>query len=296
MTESEQRGRRVAGLNVAASLGLALALGVGYALVPSNLLLAQVADSSLDVLTTLALLWALRFAHHPPDADHPIGHQRVEPLAALIAAAVAGVAAAEVGRHAVTTLLAAQHPDLPPWMLAAFGAKAVVKAAVALLARRASEEHKSPTLDALAMDAVNDVVVNLLSLLGFAVAAFGLPSVDAWLALPAALWIAWSALLLGRENIRYLMGAAPSDERLDELAAVAMSVAGVRAVGTVLARHHGQHLDVTVDIEVDANLTVAAAHDIGVAVEQRLLEEPDVAHAGAHIDPTSDAAPRASAD
>ena len=46
------------------------------------------------------------------------------------------------------------------------------------------------------MDARNDVLVGLLALVGYFVARYGWPSLDAWLALPIALWIGTSGVLL----------------------------------------------------------------------------------------------------
>ena len=46
-----------------------------------------------------------------------------------------------------------------------------------------------------------------------------------------------------------------------------------------------------VDIVVDPDLTLRAAHDIGHLVEQRLVAEADVAHATAHLDVEDDEPP-----
>jgi len=43
-------------------------------------------------------------------------------------------------------------------------------------------------------------------------------------------------------------------------------------------------LDVLLHVVVDADLTLRRAHDIGEAVELRLIEEGDVCHAVVHVD------------
>ena len=52
----------------------------------------------------------------------------------------------------------------------------------------------------------------------------------------------------------------------------------------MVAHHLGTVLDVRVKVIVDAELTVKAAHDIGKAVRDRLLREPDVGHCSVHVD------------
>ena len=53
-------------------------LGHSFALVADGL------ESSADVLSGLAVYFGLRLAAKPPDKDHPYGHGKAEPIAALI--------------------------------------------------------------------------------------------------------------------------------------------------------------------------------------------------------------------
>ena len=62
---------------------LAAAIWV-YALTSSQLVLAQAADSFLDVGANLVIAYAARVARRPADRDHLYGHQRAEPIGALI--------------------------------------------------------------------------------------------------------------------------------------------------------------------------------------------------------------------
>ena len=63
-------------------------------------LIADGAESLLDVLTSL-LVWAgFRVAAQPPDAEHPYGHGKAESLSALGVALFIFVMAGWVGWHA----------------------------------------------------------------------------------------------------------------------------------------------------------------------------------------------------
>ena len=53
-------------------------LGHSFALVADGL------ESSADVLSGLAVYFGLRLAAKPPDKDHPYGHGKAEPIAAVI--------------------------------------------------------------------------------------------------------------------------------------------------------------------------------------------------------------------
>lgn len=270
---------------IGGSLGVAVALFVVHVISGSQLALAQAADSVSDMLSGLALVWAVRESAKPPDEDHPLGHARAEPLAALLVAVLAGVLAIEVIRAAVTAIATGASPELD-WVVAAvFAAKVAFKGTIVTLATRASRSGSNPVLDALRVDARNDVLVGLVALAGFALARAGLPAVDAWLAIVVALYVAYAGVRLGRENTALLMAAAAPRERREKLRELACGVSGVRRVDELVVTWSGPCLQVHCEVAVDRSLSLLEAHAIGHAVEECLLREDDVAHAVVHVGP-----------
>lgn len=280
---SDRLAGRLVGTSLAASVLLATVLTAAYVAYASKLALAQAADSLSDVLTGGALLWALRVSLQPPDEDHPFGHQGAQPVAALVVAVLVGVLAVEVVVEAAQTLLAGSRVLLA-WPLAvALGAKVVVKLVLLLLARPRGREGS--VLRAFRVDARNDVLLGVTSIAGFFAARYlELKALDAWLAIPIGIWIFVSGMMLGLENMRYLMGSAPPKDRQNELASIAGTVTGVSRVESLKARFHGSDIHVWIEIRVDAGLPIAEAHDVGEAVEHRILQEPDVCDVVVHVD------------
>ena len=175
-------------------------------------------------------------------------------------------------------------PTLGAGLFVALGSKVLIKSGVVLLSRSSQRRQRSPALGALLVDARNDAIVGTTSIVGLLLSTWlEVPSLDAWLAIPVAVYIGWSAVDLGLENANLLMGVSPDDGRCDELAALAGEIEGAR-VESIQARHHGQDLDVWLEVRVDPNASVREAHDIGEAVERRLREEPDVCRAVVHVD------------
>ncbi|MBX3459883.1 MAG: cation transporter [Planctomycetes bacterium] len=267
---------------LAGSLLFVSALAGCYWFFQSQLALAQAADSFMDVFTASVLMWTVHISRQPQDKEHPFGHTRAQPIGALVTAVIAGVIAVEVGRSALFALIEGAHPRLDYIMLAAFGGKVLFKGTVFVLSRNYGKSR--PALRALAVDARNDVLVGLLAVTGFFGATLGFEMLDAWLALPIALWIGWSGVELARDNIRLLMGEAPDDERQSQLEELARQVPGVVAAHDLRAHFLGTQLHVHVHIVVDPNLSLKQAHDIGEAVRQKIEDQPDVAHCSTHID------------
>lgn len=247
----------------------------------SDLALAQSADSLLDFVGALVLAYAVQVARQPGDEEHPFGHTRAEPLGALGIAMLASLLAFEVGTSAVRSLIAGAEvkPVLP--LLLLFLGKVGFKAVIFCFARG----HSGPALEALAVDAKNDVLVGLLAVVGYVAARYGLMKADAWLSLPVAIYIGYNGYSLAKDNVERLMGKAPSATKQQHLRDRAAEVPGVSDVHELRAHYLGTDISLHIHIVVAESLTVREAYDIGEAVRQRLEAEADVVHCSVHIDP-----------
>jgi cation diffusion facilitator family transporter len=279
MSNESHASTRILAVTTVGSALLCAGLAVAHLASGSELALAHAADSGFDTVTALVLAWAVRVASAPRDAEHPFGHSRAEPLAALFVAFLAGALAFEVGRDAVSALLG-EHDVQPSGALWIVAAKAAFKLGVLAFASRGT----GPALHALKVDARNDVLTSVVAGLGIWGATLGRPDLDAWLALPLAAWIAWSGFELAADNVRRLMGESPPQERIGELERAASEIEGVRGVHELRAHYLGTRLQIHVHVVVDEEITVKAAHDIGELVRERLEGFEDVAECSVHID------------
>jgi ferrous-iron efflux pump FieF len=267
------------------SVALLAGLALAWLATGSALALAQAADSLSDALTGLGLLWALRLSRKPPDDEHHYGHHGAQPIAALVVAMLVGALALEVGLQAIAALVAGTVPALGWPVAAAIGTKVAIKLVFVRLASDRTLLRHNAAMRAFRIDAASDVVVGTASLMGLAGAHFGgLPSLDAWLALPVAAWIGISGFRLARESIELLMGTAPPRPWQDELRAAVAGMPGVLDVANLRARSFGDGTHVWVEIRVDPQLTVGQAHDLGETVEGRLLEREGICDAVVHVD------------
>lgn len=267
------------------SVALLVGLGAAWLVTGSALALAQAADSLSDSLTGLGLLWALRVSRKPPDDEHHYGHQGAQPIAALVVAMLVGALALEVALQAIGTLTSDVAPALGWPATVAIGSKVAIKLLFVRLASDRALLRNNAAVRAFRVDAASDVVVGSTSILGLLGAQYGgLPSLDAWLALPVAAWIGFSGFRLARESIELLMGTAPSRPWQDELRAMVAQQPGVRDVANLRARSFGDGTHVWVEIRVDPQLTVGQGHDLGEAVERRLLEREGICDAVVHVD------------
>ncbi|MBL8609029.1 MAG: cation transporter [Myxococcales bacterium] len=285
MVDEAQRPRWV-GFVLTLNVLLVAAHFVVFAVTGSRLVLAQGADSVMDITSTLVLALSARVGREPRDENHPFGHGRAEPIGALVAAVLAGVLSLEVGRSAVSAIASGEVAVLDTSVAAVLGVKTLVKIGfVAILTGRA-RRARSPALLAVVMDARNDVAATASSLVGYGVARAGWPRADAVLALPICVYIAYNGLRLARENLRFLMGEAPDPDVVAAIGAAAREVAGVRDVSAVVAHYVGSELHCEVTIVVAGDASATEGHDIGVEVQRAVEAHELVARAFVHVDTT----------
>ena len=283
-SQSPRLADRLSQVSLGLSLGLAAVLVYSFIATQSNLALAQAADSWVDIGTAIVLLWALRVARSPADEGHPLGHRPAEPIAGLIVALLAGITGAQVVRSAIESLLRGPDAQLPYWLALIFAGKLVAKASIALLAYRGLKRHGQPPLRALYVDARNDVLGGFVALVGYFTAADGYRSVDAWLAIPIGLWIAWSGFSLARENISLLMGGVVESAETEQLVAAVNAMENVARCIELQARYHGTSWDVDVRVLPHLGLSLRDMLALHRTVRSRLEEFPEVTRANVHVE------------
>lgn len=252
-------------------------------------LVADAAESFLDILTSL-LVWAgFRVAARPPDADHPYGHGKAEPLAALAVALFIFLVAGWVGWHAAREIMTPHHT--PAWwtLLVLAG----VVAAKLVFSRRldvVGEEVGSTALGAEAMHHRSDALTSTAAFVGICVALLGGPGwevADDWAALFACVIIFFNGFGVLTKALSDVMDTAASAEFEQGVRAVALAVPGVRALDKVRVRKSGLSHLVDIQVRVDGNLTVVQGHDIAHAVKDALLASAAhrISDVSVHIEP-----------
>ena len=273
---------------VLTALGMNVALFIGAAAVylssRSQLVLAQGSDSLLDMASGVILTLSVWVGRQPSDDNHPYGHDRAEPIGALVTAILAGVLAFEVLRSATGALLAGEHALMSANVAWILGAKLGAKGALLLWIRGARRRLTSSALGALWVDTRNDLVACASSLIGFGLVRAGYPLADGLLAVPVALYIGKSGFDLARDNLRFLMGEAPEAHVIEALRSIAQEVPGVVGLGALRAQYAGPSLHVEVEIEIEADNSATEAHDISVEVQDQLEGHELVGKVFVHVD------------
>ena len=275
---------------IALNLILAAAKFAGGIFGHTYALIADGAESLLDVLSS-SLVWAgFRVAARPPDADHPYGHGKAEPLTALAVSGFVFVMAGWIAWHAVHEIIT-PHQGPAWWTLVVL---AVVIVAKIWFSRRmgiAGEKVGSTALGVEALHHWSDAITSAAAFVGISIALVegkGWETADDWAALFACVIIAFNGVKMFGKALRDVMDTAVAADFENEVRALALAVPGVQALDKVRVRKSGLSHLVDIQVRVDGELTVRAGHAIAHAVKDALIASAPhaISDVTVHIEPT----------
>ena len=247
-------------------------------------LVADALNNLADVGSSLIIALGFRWSQRPRDREHPFGHGRIETVITLLLSMFLLGVALEVARSGVHRLLKPEPVFAPPWLTFVIVLTVAVKTWLALFARRLARATKSQVLEADGWNHTFDILCTLMVVLALLGARIGWLRMDGWCAVGVSLFIAFTGIKYARRAIDTLIGEAPSAEELARIRRLSCRVPGVRGAHDAIVHTYGDTKLISLHIEVDADLSVMAAHDLAERVEKRIADTLG-ARTIVHVDP-----------
>lgn len=247
---------------------------------------SEAVNSLADAVYSAVVLGGLYLTTQPPDFEHPHGHERIEPFVSLVIAIgifVAGVLI--LAQSASSVLMGTVSPPAGPYAIAVLAGAAVIKFGLYRYCLDVGSRYHSPAVTATALDNRNDILTASAALVGVVGASIGFPILDPLAAGLVSIGILYTGVEIVRDNVAYLVGAAPPEELRIEILRRALAHPQVSGAHEVVAHYVGPEIDVSLHIEVEGDLTLLEAHDIETAVVTAVRDIPQVDDVFVHIDP-----------
>ena len=241
--------------------------------------LSSLFDSALDLFsgTVIAITQYLILKYNR--YHYPVGRKRLEPVSIIIIAAVMGTAALQIITNAVENL--GKRPNVNAFSGLIVALVVVLKGTLYLLCKGV----KNPSVQALAVDHRNDVVSNVVTLAFGLLGTYVLPVLDAIGGILIALYIIVNWVRVGYEQLKNLVGHTADRRFVNKVTMIAFSHdKRVMSVDTVRAYTFGVCYLVEVDIQLDAQMPLQEAHDIGESLQKKLELLDEVERAFVHLD------------
>ncbi|HIZ99784.1 MAG TPA: cation diffusion facilitator family transporter [Candidatus Janibacter merdipullorum] len=292
-TGSRRHLEKFAWLSIAAALATIVLKTGAWWITDSVGLLADAAESIVNLVAAVAALIALRVAGRVADDDHHFGHSKAEYFSAAIEGAMIFVAAGFIIWQAVGRLLDPRPIDQVGLGLAISVLASIINGAVAFVLIRAGRRHRSITLRADGQHLLTDVWTSVGVVVGVGLVVItGIEVLDPLVALLVGGNILLTGWRLINESGTGLMDAALTPEENADLAdTVAARCTDEVTVHGLRTRVAGHVSFAEFHVLVPGAWSVRRAHDVVEDIEEAIAEQHPDLRVTVHLEPRED--PRA---
>jgi len=280
-------------------------------------ILAALVDSALDVISQWILAYTEKRSSRDRSSVHyPAGASRLEPLGVLSCAALMGIASFGVLQSSIEslwegamsegapgvavdenwssfwTMLGVVFVKLGLWMLCQRIARGGVSDAddgggsTVAGATAPSKYFVDSTMEAVAQDHWNDCLSNAVAAVAL---LFTFSNEHLWVldplgAIVISLYIIYSWISTGKEQIEQLTGKAAPSEFIDELYETANHFDQKMEVDVVRAYHFGPKFLVELEVVLPKETPLFESHDLGMELQYEIESREEVERCFVHID------------
>ena len=288
MSSPQEDAIRTTYFSIAGNTLLALAKGLTGFFGHSYALIADAIESTTDVLSSLLVLFGLKYAIKPADKNHPYGHGKAEPLVTF---GVVGFLLMSATLIAYESILHIQTPHQVPetYTLIVLGVIVIVKESFYRIVTKKGDQTNSSALKADAWHHRSDAITSLTAFVGISVAIYfgeGYESADDWAALLASGFILYNAYLIFRPALSEIMDEHVYDDLVQEIRTIARTVPGVMDTEKCFIRKTGLTYYVDLHVIVDQEISVREGHNIAHRLKNELLSQlPEITDVLIHVEP-----------
>jgi cation diffusion facilitator family transporter len=249
-------------------------------------ILATLADSALDLVASLGVFFAVRWAATPADEDHRFGHGKGEALAAMVQAGLVFASALFVGWEAIQRIFDPRPVMAGGWSVGVVLISLALTAWLVWMQGRAIRRSDSMAVKADRSHYAADLASNVVVLIGVISGAWlAAPGLDAAAGLVVSVWLFWGAVTMLKTSADHLVDRAVPDADRIAITTAVLSDPRISGVHQLRSRMAGSVMMIQMHIDLEPTLSLEAAHAIVVEAENRLLAAFPRADILIHPDP-----------
>lgn len=281
----EAYGKLAGMVGVISNLFLCAIKVVAGVLSASISIIADGINNLSDATSSIITLVGFKLAALPEDEDHPYGHARSEYLAGLIVSIIIIFVGLSLGKSSIGKIIHPKTLTFTFLTIAILVISILVKIWQACFNYKAGIKIDSSTLKATAIDSRNDVIATSIVLLSVIITKYTGINIDGYLGVMVAVFIILSGIGLIKETSSPLLGEAPDEDLVKQIAQMALSYDGVLGIHDLVVHNYGpSKIFASIHIEVDASVDILKSHDMIDTIEKELGQQLHI-HFVVHMDP-----------
>ena len=259
-------------------------LTIGY-LISSIGVIADGFNNLIDSSSAVITLVGFKISSLPPDREHPHGHGRAEYIGALIVSFMVIFMGLQFIKSSFERIL---HPKVVQFETIPFVLLTLsigVKIWLTLFNRDLGKKINSKSLNAVATDALGDVLITSVLILSIFFGQFTTLPIDGIIGVIISLLILYSGYSLVRETISPLLGEAPSVELRKAISREVLSLDYITGVHDLVIHSYGEGKTMAIiDAEFPSNIDILKIHSIIDSGEREIGERYNLTLV-IHMDP-----------
>jgi len=269
LKKNKDIGAQVVTLSIILNIALLILKGVVGLLTNSQALQADAVNSAGDTISSLAILFGIKYALKPIDEDYHYGYGKMEALTSLFVGIIILGSTVFLWSSIIKTVISGKYSEPSVWALIAAVIAIGVKIFLYLKTMKVGKKINSIAVQTNAKDHRNDIIATVgtvvaigLSLIGSKAGILSFRYAETVAAAITSIFIVKAGIDIISSSTKMLMDAAPDDETLDSLAATVNNCDGVEDIDWLKCRTIGRGLLVDVAVEVDPELSIKEGHEI----------------------------------
>lgn len=254
----------------------------------SYALIADAIESTTDIVSSILVLFGIKYSSKPADKDHPYGHGRIEPLITFLVVGFLITSAIIIILKGIKNI---QTPhELPKnYTLIILAGIIIWKEISYRLVVKKSIETKSTSLKADAWHHRSDAITSVAAFVGISIALIlgkGYESADDWAALFAGAIIIYNSYLIFRPAFGEIMDEHTNDDFINKIREISKKIDGVIDTEKCFVRKTGMNYHADLHLTVNSEISVKEGHEISHRVSNKLkMEIPELSNILIHIEP-----------
>ncbi|KUG25168.1 cobalt-zinc-cadmium resistance protein [hydrocarbon metagenome] len=247
--------------------------------------ISEAVNSLTDIISSVAIKYAVKVSSKKPDETHQFGHNAAQPIAAFIVAVFAFVVGIKIVEESIKRIISPEEITIHWAIYIVLSATIVIKIMLSKYQKIIEKKYTSPAMNAAGVDSLNDVLASAIALVGVICVDFGFRFVDGIAGILVAVFIFKTGWEVAKENIDYLMGKSADDKLIFEIANKALKIEGVEGLNDLRSHYVGDKFHIEIHVEVNKDISTIISHDIGKKVKFAIEDMDEVQKVFVHIDP-----------
>ncbi|WP_195439164.1 cation diffusion facilitator family transporter [Parabacteroides goldsteinii] len=234
-------------------------------------------DSATDVIISVVMIFTAQIMSRPPSKKYVFGYEKAESIATKILSLVIFYAGMQMLLSSVESIFSDEVKEIPSAIAIYVTVFSIAgKLLLALYQYKQGKKINSSMLTANAINMRNDVIISSGVLLGLIFTfIFKLPILDSITGLIISLFIIKSSVGIFMDSNVELMDGVKDVNIYNKIFEAVEKVPGAGNPHRVRSRMIGNLYNITLDIEVDPQMTLMQAHEIADAVEKSIENSID---------------------